>query len=131
MLSALVWDYFFIPPRFTFHVEATEDTILLSTYFVIAMVNAALTYKIRQVEKTAREKEEKANTVKLYNTLLNSLSHELRTPIAAIVGATDNLQANSSRLLTVLSMTMLPGGRRCVWSSSRARARASSPRFRS
>jgi two-component system sensor histidine kinase KdpD len=44
------------------------------------------------------EKEEKEKTVRLYNTLLNSLSHELKTPIATIVGATDNLLAGSSRL---------------------------------
>ena len=30
--------------------------------------------------------------------MLNSLSHELRTPISAIIGATDNLQNNSSKL---------------------------------
>ena len=93
-LSAFIWNFFFIPPRFTFHVYTTEDTILLIMYFVIAMINAVLTYKIRQVEKISRLKEEKANSVKLYNTILNSLSHELRTPIAAIIGATDNLQAN-------------------------------------
>lgn len=97
-LSALIWDYFFIPPHFMFHVGTTEDGILLLTYFVIALVNAVLTYKIRQIEKAARLKEEKANTVKLYNTLFNSLSHELRTPIAAIIGATDNLQNNNAKL---------------------------------
>jgi len=93
-LSAFIWNFFFIPPRFTLHVSSTEDTILLIMYFVIAMINAVLTYKIRQAEKISRLKEEKANSVKLYNTILNSLSHELRTPIAAIIGATDNLQAN-------------------------------------
>ena len=98
LLSALIWDFFFIPPHFTLQVGTTEDAILLLMYFVIALVNAVLTYKIRQVEKQARQKEEKAHTVKLYNTLLNSLSHELRTPIAAIIGATDNLQTNSSKL---------------------------------
>ena len=98
ILSALIWDYFFIPPHFTFHVGTTEDSILLLMYFVIALVNAALTYKIRQVEKIARAKEEKANTVKLYDTLLNTLSHELRTPIAAIIAATDNLQSNNRNL---------------------------------
>src|SRR5690242_16454066 len=50
-LSAFIWNFFFIPPRFTLHVSATEDTILLIMYFVIAMINAVLTYKIRQVEK--------------------------------------------------------------------------------
>jgi two-component system, OmpR family, sensor histidine kinase KdpD len=93
-LSALIWDFFFIPPRFTIHVDTTEDLILLIMYFVIALVNAVLTYKIRQIEKAARLKEEKANSIKLYNTILDSLSHELRTPIATIIGATDNLQEN-------------------------------------
>ena len=98
LLSALIWDFFFIPPRFTFHIGDTEDSILLLMYFIVAMVNAALTYKIRQMEKAAQIREEKENTVKLYNTLLNSLSHELRTPIATIVAATDNLHTNTARL---------------------------------
>src|SRR6187551_3274071 len=93
-LSAFIWNFFFIPPRFTIHVYSAEDAILLIMYFFIAMINAVLTYKIRQAEKISRLKEERANSVKLYNTILNSLSHELRTPLAAIIGATDNLQAN-------------------------------------
>lgn len=97
-LSALIWDFFFIPPHFTLQIGSTEDSILLSMYFVIAMVNAALTYKIRRMEKAAILKKEKENTVALYNTMLNSLSHELRTPIATIIGATDNLQSESSKL---------------------------------
>jgi two-component system sensor histidine kinase KdpD len=91
LLSALILDFFFIPPRFTFHTGTTEDSIMLLMYFVIASVSAVLTYKVRQMEKIAREEQEKANAVKLYNMLLNSLSHELRTPIATIVGASDNL----------------------------------------
>ncbi len=98
IVSALIWDYFFIPPHYTLQVGTTEDSILLLMYFVIALVSAVLTYKIRQVEKLARAKEEKANKVKLYDTLLNSLSHELRTPIATIIGATDNLQSNNRNL---------------------------------
>jgi two-component system sensor histidine kinase KdpD len=98
IVSALIWDYFFIPPHFTLQVGSTEDSILLLMYFVIALVNAVLTFKIRQIEKIGRAKEEKANTIKLYDTLLNSLSHELRTPIATIIGATDNLQSNNKNL---------------------------------
>ena len=96
--SALIWDFFFIPPHFTFQVKSIEDGILLLMYFIIAMINAVLTHKIRRAENKARHKEERANTIKLYNTVLNSLSHELRTPIATIVGATDNLQNNQDRL---------------------------------
>src|SRR5215204_2160887 len=39
-LSALIWNFFFIPPRFTFHVAQTDDIILFVMYFVIAMINA-------------------------------------------------------------------------------------------
>jgi len=95
-LSAFIWNIFFLPPRFTLHVATAEDTILLIMYFVIAMINGVLTYKIRQAEKLSTLKEEKANSVKLYNTILNSLSHELRTPLAAIIGAADNLQWNKN-----------------------------------
>jgi len=98
VISALTWNFFFIPPHFTFRIDKTEDIVLFLTYFVIALVNAVLTYKIRQVQKESLAKEAKANTIKLYNTLLNSLSHELRTPIATIVGATDNLQNFNSKL---------------------------------
>ncbi|UEG51013.1 DUF4118 domain-containing protein [Ferruginibacter lapsinanis] len=97
-LTALIWNFFFIQPLFTFRITSTEDRILFLMYFLIALINAVLTYKIRQVEKIAAQKEEKANTIKLYNTLLNSLSHELRTPIATIIAATDNLQMNSKNL---------------------------------
>lgn len=98
VLSALIWDYFFIPPRYTFQVDTAEDFFLLVMYFVIAMVHAVLTYKIKQIQKIAHQKEEKANTLKLYNTLFNSLSHELRTPIATIIGASDNLLMDDNKI---------------------------------
>lgn len=98
LLSALVWDFLFIPPRFTFHVDEPEDALMLLMYFLIAFVNAALTYKVRSMEKSIRQEEEKANTLKLYKTVLNSLSHELRTPIATIIGASDNLLMEGEKL---------------------------------
>ena len=98
VLSALIWNLFFIPPRYTLYIAETEDRILFLVYFLIALVNAALTYKIKRIQKENREKEDKANALRLYNTLLNSLSHELKTPIATIIGATDNLQHFSNKL---------------------------------
>lgn len=84
-------------------------------YFVIAVLHAVLMYKLKQVQKLALEKEEKASTLKLYNTLLNSLSHELRTPIATIIGASDNLitangnlsEHNKQSLLAEISVASL------------------------
>ncbi|RYY54748.1 MAG: DUF4118 domain-containing protein [Chitinophagaceae bacterium] len=97
-LSAFIWDYFFIPPRFRLQVSNAEDAILLLMYFLIAVINAVLTYKIRQVEILVRKKEEKANNFKLYDTILSSLSHELKTPISTIIAATDNLQSTNTSL---------------------------------
>ncbi|MFI5154109.1 MAG: ATP-binding protein [Chitinophagales bacterium] len=94
LLSALIWDFFFLPPRFNFRVYNADDWIMLSMYFLVVVINAVLTYKIKQIEKVARSKEEKAKSLKLYDTILNSVSHEFRTPISTIIGATDMLLAN-------------------------------------
>ncbi|MEI6851346.1 MAG: ATP-binding protein [Bacteroidota bacterium] len=98
VLSAFVWNFFFIPPVYTFHIANTEDALMFLMYFLVALVNIVLTSRIREAEKKARDKEEKEKTIKLYNTLLNSLSHELRTPISTILGAVDTLKENKENL---------------------------------
>ena len=98
VLSALIWNFFFIPPIYTFHINNTEDLLMFLMYFVIALVNAVMTFKIREQETKVRDKEEKENTLRLYNTLLNSLSHELRTPVSAIIGAVDTLKESKEKL---------------------------------
>lgn len=97
VLSAVLWDFLFIPPRFDFSVGSTEDGLLLATYFIVALIHGILTNRIRKAQEQVRLREEKANAVKFYNTLLNSLSHELRTPITAIIAAVDHLQQEGSQ----------------------------------
>jgi two-component system sensor histidine kinase KdpD len=107
LLSALIWDFFFIPPRFHMTVSSGEDLLLLFMYLVIVMLSATFTFQIRQKEKQLRKKEEKEKAIKLYNTLLNSLSHELRTPIATIIGAADTLKDNKEKLSSENSNELL------------------------
>jgi len=97
-LSAFIWNFFFIPPLYTLHISTASDLLMFLLYFIIAMLNAVLTAKIREAEKKARDKEEKEHTIVLYNTLLNSLSHELRTPISTIMGSVDTLKEQSDKL---------------------------------
>lgn len=97
-LSALIWNFFFIQPIYTFHISNSEDVLMFCMYFLVAFVNTVLTFKIKKIEKKARDKEEKEKTIKLYNTLLNSLSHELRTPISAIIGSADMLLEYDAKL---------------------------------
>lgn len=98
LLSALLWNFFFIPPIYTFHIDNAEDLMMFLLYFIVAAINTVLSYKLRIEEKKARDKEEKEKTILLYNTLLNSLSHELRTPISTILGASDTLKENEANL---------------------------------
>lgn len=107
ILSAFIWNYCFIPPVFTLDISNAEDLLMFLSYFFVAMLNAVLTYKIKQAEKNVRDKEEKVKTIALYNTLLNSLSHELRTPIATILGTVDTLKENNDKLDKVQQFDLL------------------------
>ncbi len=107
LLSAILWDFLFIPPVFTFTVGSIEDRWMLVMYFVIALINAALTYKIRQIEKEVRAKEEKRRAIKFYGAIFNSLSHELRTPITTIIGATDSLLIKYNNLTDSIKRELL------------------------
>ncbi|MGA9363939.1 MAG: sensor histidine kinase KdpD [Bacteroidota bacterium] len=71
-LSALVWDYFFIPPRFTFVISVAQDILMLVAYFAIAAVAGVLTARVRAREKAVRQREERATA--LY-TLARDLSN--------------------------------------------------------
>ncbi|MFD2433324.1 ATP-binding protein [Mesonia maritima] len=97
-LSALIWNFFFIPPRYTFRIDNTEDLLMFLMYFMIALINAVLTNKIKKLNLKKKEEEKKTKTIQLYNTILNSLSHELRTPLATIIASTDTLQEKKESL---------------------------------
>ena len=98
VLSALALNFMFIKPYFTLQIDSAEDVLLLFLYFVIALINAVLTNKFRRMQRAIQIKQTRASTLKLYNTLLDSLSHELRTPIAAILGSIDILQQKNVNL---------------------------------
>ena len=98
LLSALILNFFFIPPTLTLHIDTAEDILMFAMYFVIALINGVLTYKIRQFEIKKQNEIENEKTIALYNTILNSLSHELRTPISAIIGAIDTITDKNIKL---------------------------------
>lgn len=91
ILSAFIWDFFFIPPYFTFTVAHADDALMLVMYFIVALLNGVLNHQVKVWEGIARHKEDKETTLRLYNTLFNSISHEFRTPVATIWAASDNL----------------------------------------
>lgn len=90
-LSAVVWDYFFLPPVFAFRVSHFEDALLLGMYFIVAIILGQLTTRIRAQQEAEREAKLIAESERLGKSLLDSMAHEIRTPIAAIKSAAGNL----------------------------------------
>jgi len=62
-LSSLVWNFFFIPPHFTFHIEKTEDILMFGIFFFIALLNGILTSRVRKQERLTRDREERTNAL--------------------------------------------------------------------
>jgi len=105
VVSALVWNFIFIPPRFTFHIEKPEDVVMFAMFFVVALSMGHLITQLREresaLERTHREQEQlqeakhraelAAEAERLHRTLLDSVSHELKTPITIIRTALDGL----------------------------------------
>src|SRR3954471_16928210 len=90
-LSALSWNFLFIPPRFTFHIEKLEDALTFITYFIIALTVGGLTAQLKAREHLAAQVQLAKNSEKLRKTLLDCVSHELKTPLAAIGAASQEL----------------------------------------
>jgi len=63
LISAICWDFFFIPPRFTFHIARLEDILTFVMFFFVAIVNGVLTSKVRMHEKLVRHREERTNAL--------------------------------------------------------------------
>jgi len=75
-LSALIWDYLFIPPRFTLYIKQPEDAMMLLMFFIIALLNGILTSRVRRQEQKIRTRE--GRTQALYE-----LTREL-TPVSGV-----------------------------------------------
>jgi len=100
-LSALVWNFFFLPPRHTFVIARAEDGILFALYFAVAIVLGQLVARIRAQEIAERHREERA-------TALYQLSREL-----AQAGTRDEvvwqLTAEINRVFRTPAAVLLPG----------------------
>jgi two-component system, OmpR family, sensor histidine kinase KdpD len=62
-LSAIIWDYLFIPPEYTLHIGRAEDILMLIMFFIIALLNGILTSRVRGQEKKIRIREERTHAL--------------------------------------------------------------------
>ena len=70
-LSALLWDFLFIPPPFTFHIDSLQDRMMFAMYFIVAVMVGRLTSRLRTREIAERKREQRTQAL---NRLLEGVS---------------------------------------------------------
>jgi two-component system sensor histidine kinase KdpD len=101
-LSAIFWDFFFIPPLFTFSISHPSDVLLVSLYFIVALVSGTLTSRIRTKETIVRRRER--HTSALYS-FVNALASAETIDDIARVGMENMTTAFATRAALFLPET--------------------------
>ena len=103
VLSAVIWEYIFVEPRWAFALNSVQDILMVCIYVVVALVAGQFADRIRSQAKAERMREE---SERLHRTLLESVSHELRTPLSVITSALETMEqpSESSRTSPVGEM---------------------------
>jgi two-component system, OmpR family, sensor histidine kinase KdpD len=63
--SALMWDYFFLEPRFTLYLLHVDDVMMFCMYFVVALVLGQFASRVRWQERAERRREERSTALYL------------------------------------------------------------------
>jgi two-component system sensor histidine kinase KdpD len=70
-LGAFMWNFFFIPPRYTFTIAHLTDAMMLAMYFLIAIIGGGLTSRIKRHELSIQQKEQDTSYL---NSFLSKLT---------------------------------------------------------
>ncbi|QFU06171.1 Signal transduction histidine-protein kinase ArlS [Pseudoalteromonas sp. THAF3] len=90
-LCALSFNFFFTAPQYTLHMNDGEDIISVLVFFIIGLLTSyAVGFWRRQKHRLA--------LAELRTSMLMSVSHDLRTPLAAVMGALETLQTYTDKL---------------------------------
>jgi two-component system sensor histidine kinase KdpD len=88
-------NYAFTYPYFAFDFTISGYPLTFCTMLAVSLITSALTTRIKQQEKLQIETEKEA----LRSNLLRAISHDLRTPLTSIVGASAILLENEKELV--------------------------------
>ncbi len=64
-LTAVLWNFIFVPPVFTFRISGATDLMLFCTYFVVALAMGNLAARLRAQQAAERRREERATALYL------------------------------------------------------------------
>ena len=93
--SMLAFNWFFLPPTHTFALSDTANWAALAVYLVTGVVVSVLATQARRRAELAAEEALEAEALRRSDTMktavLHSVSHDLRSPLTAIVAAASGL----------------------------------------
>lgn len=98
VLGLLCFDFFFVPPPFTLHFAEKHHLVTGLILLTVGVITSALAGEVRRQTHAAAEASMAAREQRLRNSLLASISHDLRTPLAIIAGSASTLRENRARL---------------------------------
>lgn len=98
ILGTAAFDYFFVVPSGTFHVDDPQYLLTFGMMLAVGLTVSWLTDTARQRAQAQADLAIQAETERIRNALLSSISHDLRTPLAVISGASSSLAEGGERL---------------------------------
>ena len=98
VLSVLAFDFFFVEPYFSLDVYDGRYILTFAVMFFVALVISNQTEHLRRSLAATRERDIEIENERLRNSLLSSVSHDLRTPLAVVKGAATALLEQEATL---------------------------------
>ena len=98
-LSALLWDFLFLPPRLTFYIGSFDDALMFAMYFIVALVTGHLISRIRAKERMDRRREERATAMYLLTLELGDASTWAEIERATVNNVERAFKADAALLL--------------------------------
>jgi two-component system sensor histidine kinase KdpD len=97
-LCALLWDFLFIPPRFTLHVAKPEDVVMLAMFFIVAWSMGHLTAQLRRREKAERRRQVETDAL-LRVTQSAALAAEMDKGLSKALRTIDGVMGGETALI--------------------------------
>lgn len=92
LLSVMATSFFLAPPTLSFAVSDPSNIWALLIFLAVAIVTSSLALERERLAEKMHQSEMLAATEKLRTALLMSISHDLRTPLASILGNVTSLR---------------------------------------
>jgi two-component system sensor histidine kinase KdpD len=91
LLCVATFDFLFVPPEGTFTVDDAQYLFTFAIMVGVALVISRLVEDVRRQARAQAGLEIAAETERIRSALLASISHDLRTPLAVMTGASSSL----------------------------------------